>query len=93
MAIGAWAGSVALGSLMTNILSLFNAYTTKTYFDIDGNMSNEAMIIDLFIHMMEVGATLFVASLISGGTHYVGYIVLNLSYVLDFNDVEEASGN
>ena len=93
MAIGAWAGSVALGDLMENVLSFFNSYTTKTYFDSDGNMSNYAMLVDLFYHTMEVFSFVFVASLISAGTHYVGYIVLNLQYVLDFNDVDEASGN
>jgi len=93
MAVGAWAGSVALGDLMENILSFFNAYQTKTYVDSDGNMSNTAMIYDLFYHTMEVGAFVGAASLISAGTHYVGYVVLNLEYILDFNDVDEASGN
>ena len=90
MAVGAWAGSVALADLMSNIVSFFNAYTTKTFYDTDGNMSNTALFIDLFYHVIEVFATMFVASLISAGTHYVGYIVLNLQYILDFNDVDEA---
>lgn len=93
MAVGAWAGSVALADLMDNILSFFNAYQTKTHTDWDGNMSDNALIIDFFYHTVEVMATVFVASLISAGTHYVGYIVLNLNYLLDFNDVDEASGN
>jgi len=93
MAIGGWAGSVALGDLMENVLSFFNAYQTKTFNDSDGNMSNEAMIYDLFYHTMEVAAFVMAASLISAGTHYVGYVVLNLEYVIDFNDVDEASGN
>jgi len=78
MAIGAWAGSVAMGDLQENIFAFFNAYETNTYRDDDGNLSNTAMLIDFSYHMIEVFSFVFVASLISAGTHYVGYTVLNM---------------
>lgn len=93
MAIGAWAGSVALAETQKNILAFFNGYITKTYRDKNGDVSDWAFIVDLTLHTIEVFAAMLVCSLISAGTHYVGYIVLNLEYLFDFDDVEEASGN
>lgn len=80
MGLCSWAGSVAVGELLAEILGFYDGYDTKTA-DWDGKRTSEGYWVDGFYWFIQLVATMFVAGNIIEGGYYVGYLILKLKFI------------
>merc|ERR1712167_79485 len=82
VAMGAcnWAAAVAVAELLIEVLGFFDAYNTKAT-DWDAKITDESLWIDGFFWFVQLAATMWVAGMVGEGSYYVGYDMLKLKFV------------
>jgi len=83
MGVVSWGASVAVAELLDNVLQFFDNFNPKTA-DWDSKLTSEALWIDGFFWVVQLAATLFVAGLTTEGAYYVGYGILGLKFIDEY---------
>jgi len=86
MGVCSWGAAVAVAELLDNVLSFFDNFNPRVA-DWDNNLTSEALWVDGFFWFIQLGATLFVAGMTQEGAYSVGYEILGLQFIDNYEQL------
>lgn len=88
MGLCSWAGSVAVAELLEKILGFYDTYNNLAL-DWDSKLTNIPYWVDGFFWFVQWFATMWVAGQVIEGSYYVGYSILKLKFIDEWEPINK----